>query len=148
MEMNGEVRLALPRTIVWEKLNDPHVLQRCIPGCESLERDGDGFAASVKLKVGPITARFKGRVSLTDLQPPSSYKIVGQGEGGIAGFAKGCANVTLSETPDGECLLTYNVDATVGGKMAQLGSRMIDSIAKKNADQFFETFRAVAVAHE
>jgi uncharacterized protein len=144
MNMTGEVRLALPRTVVWKKLNDPRVLQRCIPGCDSLERDGDGFAASVKLKVGPISARFKGRVSLTDLEPPASYKIIGEGEGGIAGYAKGSATVTLSETHDGECLLVYDVNAAIGGKMAQLGSRMIDGVAKKNADQFFETFRAIA----
>jgi uncharacterized protein len=144
MEMRGEVRLALPREVVWEKLNDPYVLQRCIPGCESLERDGHGFAASVKLKVGPISARFKGRVSLTDLNPPTSYKIDGQGDGGVAGHAKGSAAVRLSETPDGECLLVYDVNAAIGGKMAQLGSRMIDSFAKRNADHFFDTFRKIA----
>jgi uncharacterized protein len=143
MEMRGEVRLLLPRTVVWEKLNDPGVLQRCIPGCDSLEREGDGFAASVKLKVGPISARFKGRVSLTDLEPPTSYKIVGQGDGGIAGYAKGSATITLSETHDGQCLLVYDVNAAIGGKMAQLGSRLIDNVAKQNADRFFETFRTI-----
>jgi uncharacterized protein len=144
MEMKGEVRLALPREVVWVKLNDPHVLQRCIPGCESLERDGDGFAASVKLKVGPISARFRGRVTLTDLNPPTSYKIDGQGEGGVAGHARGSAAVTLSEMPNGECLLVYDVNAAIGGKMAQLGSRMIDSFAKRNADQFFDMFQKIA----
>jgi uncharacterized protein len=144
MEMKGEVRLALLRSTVWEKLNDPITLQRCIPGCESLERDGDGFIASVKIKVGPISAKFRGRVSLTDLVPPHSYKIIGQGDGGIAGFAKGSALVTLSDDPDGGCVLDYLVIAAIGGKIAQLGSRMIDSFAKKNAAQFFEKFHEIA----
>jgi carbon monoxide dehydrogenase subunit G len=148
MTMSGEILLPADRQTVWDKLNDPEVLKACIPGCQSLEKTGDtGFAATVKLKVGPVGATFKGSVELTDLDPPNSYRIVGQGEGGVAGFAKGAAQVTLRDAEEGEgCVLSYQVEANVGGKMAQLGARLIDGVAKKTADQFFENFATIVKA--
>lgn len=141
MLMNGTVLLPAPRSLVWDKLNDPEVLKACISGCESLERDGDAsFAAVVNLKIGPIKAQFKGHVQLCDLNAPSSYRIEGGGEGGLAGFAKGVATVTL-EVIDGDgTRLNYDVEAQVGGKIAQLGGRLMDSVAKRYADSFFATF--------
>lgn len=140
MLMNGEIQLAAPRETVWQKLNDPAVLKACIPGCEELEQTEDGgFRATAKVKVGPVSARFKGRVTLSDLDPPNGYKISGEGEGGVAGFAKGGAVVALAEK-DGGTLLTYNVDAQIGGKLAQLGQRLINGTAKKLADEFFAKF--------
>jgi len=140
MTMNGEIQLAASREAVWTKLNDAAVLKVCIPGCEELERiDDQGFRAVAKMKVGPVSARFKGRVTLTDLDPPSSYDIVGEGEGGVAGFAKGSARVNLLERDDGT-LLTYQVDAQIGGKLAQLGQRLVNGAAKKLADEFFANF--------
>ena len=145
MTMNGEVQLAAPREAVWAKLNDPEVLKACIPGCEELERTEDnGFRAVAKMKVGPVSARFKGKVTLSDLDPPNGYKISGEGEGGVAGFAKGGATVGLADK-DGGTLLTYNVEAQIGGKLAQLGQRLINGTAKKLADEFFSNF-AKAVA--
>ena len=141
MMMTGEVQLPADRQAVWEKLNDPQVLKACIPGCESMDQtENGGFSAVVKLKVGPVSATFKGHVELQDLDPPNSYTIVGQGEGGIAGFAKGGAKVTLSEGEAGTTVLRYDVEANVGGKIAQLGARLIDGVAKKNADTFFANF--------
>src|SRR6185295_9984981 len=120
MTMNGEVQLAAPREVIWAKLNDPGVLKASIPGCEELEVTEDqGFRATVKVKVGPVSARFKGKVTLSDLDPPNGYKITGEGEGGVAGFAKGSADVALADK-DGGTLLTYNVEAQIGGKLAQL----------------------------
>jgi len=141
MTMNGEVQLAASREAVWAKLNDPEVLKTCIPGCEELEKTeaNDGFRAVAKIKVGPVSARFKGRVTLSDLDPPNGYKISGEGEGGVAGFAKGGATVALAEK-DGCTLLSYNVDAQIGGKLAQLGQRLINGAAKKLADEFFANF--------
>lgn len=140
MKMTGEVTLPAERQTVWEKLNDPEVLKACIPGCQSLERTGDnGFTATAKIRVGPVSATFKGAVTLSDLDPPNGYKISGQGEGGVAGFAKGGATVRLTDT-DGGTLLSYDVEANIGGKLAQLGGRLIDGVAKKMADQFFATF--------
>src|ERR1019366_3037039 len=140
MTMNGEVQLAAPREAVWAKLNDPEVLKACIPGCEELEKTEDnGFRAVAKMKVGPVSARFKGRVTLSDLDPPNGYKISGEGEGGVAGFAKGGATVGLADK-DGGTLLTYNVEAQIGGKLAQLGQRLINGSAKKLADEFFANF--------
>ena len=140
MTMNGEVQLSASRETVWEKLNDPGVLKACIPGCEELEpTEESGFRAVAKMKVGPVSARFKGRVTLSDLDPPKGYKITGEGEGGIAGFAKGGATVTLDDR-DGGTLLTYNVEAQIGGKLAQLGQRLILGSAKKLADEFFSNF--------
>ncbi|OQW56171.1 MAG: carbon monoxide dehydrogenase [Proteobacteria bacterium SG_bin9] len=140
MTMNGEVQLAAPRQTVWEKLNDPAILKACIPGCEELQKTDDGgFQAVAKMKVGPVSARFKGKVMLSDLDPPNGYKISGEGEGGVAGFAKGGAVVGLSDK-DGGTLLTYNVEAQIGGKLAQLGQRLINGTAKKLADEFFVKF--------
>ena len=140
MTMNGEVQLPASREVVWAKLNDPEVLKGCIPGCEELEKtDEHGFRAVAKMKVGPVSARFKGKVTLSDLDPPNGYKITGEGEGGVAGFAKGGATVGLAEK-DGGTLLTYNVEAQIGGKLAQLGQRLINGAAKKLADEFFANF--------
>ena len=140
MTMTGEIQLAAPRQTVWEKLNDPEVLKATIPGCESLEKTSDtSFQAVAVTKIGPVKARWKGKVNLTDLDPPNGYKIVGEGEGGVAGFAKGSADVKLSDK-DGGTLLSYNVEAQIGGKLAQLGQRLINSAAKKTADDFFTNF--------
>ncbi|WP_136657595.1 carbon monoxide dehydrogenase subunit G [Nitratireductor sp. XY-223] len=140
MEMQGEERIAASRDAVWAALNDPEILKQCIPGCQSLEMTGDNeMTASVKLKIGPVSANFKGAVTLENIKAPESYTITGEGKGGIAGFAKGGADVALRE--DGaETVLTYDVKAQVGGKLAQLGSRLIDSTSKKLAGQFFESF--------
>ena len=140
MTMTGEVQLPASRETVWQKLNDPEVLKATIPGCESLEKTSDtGFNAVAVTKIGPVKARWKGKVSLTDLDPPNGYKIVGEGEGGVAGFAKGSAGVRLSDK-DGGTLLSYSVDAQIGGKLAQLGQRLINGAAKKLADEFFANF--------
>jgi carbon monoxide dehydrogenase subunit G len=140
LNMNGEYALPLPRAEVWKALNDPDMLKRCIPGCESLEKISDTeFAAVVRLEVGPVKARFKGKVRLKDLTPPEHYKIVGEGEGGVAGFAKGNAAVNLSDAPEGTKLV-YTAQATVGGKIAQLGQRLLAGTAKKTADRFFANF--------
>ena len=141
MTMNGEVTLPADRETVWAKLNDAETLKICIPGCQSLEKNGDtGFSAIAKIKVGPVSATFKGNVELTELDPPNGYRISGQGEGGVAGFAKGGARVRLSDAPDGGTVLAYDVEANIGGKLAQLGGRLIDGVAKKMADQFFASF--------
>ena len=132
MTMTGEVQLPASREVVWAKLNDPEVLKSCIPGCEELNVIGEN-------QVGPVSARFKGKVTLTDLDPPNGYKITGEGEGGVAGFAKGGASVALAEK-DGGTLLSYNVEAQIGGKLAQLGQRLINGSAKKLADEFFAKF--------
>jgi carbon monoxide dehydrogenase subunit G len=140
MTMTGEVQLAASRDVVWAKLNDAEVLKACIPGCEELNKTSDTeFQAVATQKIGPVKARFKGRVHLTDLDPPNGYKISGEGEGGVAGFAKGGATVTLTEK-DGGTLLSYNVEAQIGGKLAQLGQRLINGAAKKLADEFFANF--------
>src|SRR5688572_13565399 len=141
MEMTGERRIAAPRQRVWEALNDPAVLQAAIPGCESVERTAeDAFQAKVSVKLGPMSAKFGGKVQLTNINPPVSYTIGGEGQGGAMGFAKGGADVALEEVGPSETLLRYNVKAQVGGKMAQLGARLIDSTAKSMADQFFDRF--------
>jgi carbon monoxide dehydrogenase subunit G len=143
MEMTGERRIAAPRERVWEALNDPAVLQAAIPGCESVERTGeDSFQAKVAVKLGPMSAKFGGKVSLTNINPPASYTISGEGQGGAMGFAKGGADVALDAVGPSETVLRYNVKAQVGGKMAQLGARLIDSTAKSMADQFFDRFAA------
>ncbi len=141
MTMAGEVTLPASREVVWAKLNDPEVLKACIPGCETLVKDDDThFSAVAKIKLGPVKATFKGKVALTDLDPPNGYKISGEGEGGIAGFAKGGAVVALRDAEGGGTVLAYNVDAQVGGKLIQLGARLINSVAKKYADDFFTKF--------
>ena len=140
MTMNGEYQIPAPQALVWEKLNDPAVLKACIPGCEELEKTSDtGFQATATIKIGPVKAKFKGRVELSDIDPPNGYKISGQGEGGVAGFAKGGADVKLAPK-DGGTLLTYAVEAQIGGKLAQLGQRLINGAAKKVADDFFANF--------
>lgn len=141
MEMSGEQSIAAPKQAVWEALNDPEVLKACITGCQSLEKTTDThLEATVKAAVGPVKATFKGEVDLEDLNPPHSYKIVGQGKGGAAGFAKGGADVALEEEAGGT-LLKYNVKANVGGQLARIGSRLIDGAAKKYADEFFSAFK-------
>ncbi len=140
MTMNGEYQLAASQQTVWEKLNDPETLKACIPGCEQLEKTSDTeFQAVATVKIGPVKARFKGKVMLSDLDPPNGYKISGQGDGGVAGFANGGATVKLLPK-DGGTLLTYDVDAQIGGKLAQLGQRLVNGAAKKIADDFFENF--------
>ena len=145
MTMTGEVQLPASRETVWTKLNDPEVLKACIPGCEQLDKTSDSeFAAIATIKVGPVKARWTGKVRLSDLDPPNSYRISGEGEGGVAGFAKGGAKVSLADS-DGGTRLSYDVEAQIGGKLAQLGQRLINGAAKKTADDFFQKF-ATAVA--
>ena len=140
MDMTGERRIPAPRQTVWEALNNPEVLKVSIPGCESLEKlEGDQMKATASIKVGPISARFTGKVQLSDITPPNGYRISGEGQGGVAGFAKGGATVALADK-DGGTLLTYNVEAQIGGKLAQLGQRLINGSAKKLADEFFANF--------
>jgi carbon monoxide dehydrogenase subunit G len=140
MTMSGEVQLPASRETVWDKLNDPEVLKTCVPGCEQLDKVSETeFQAIASIKIGPVKARWKGKVRLSDLDPPNGYKISGEGEGGVAGFAKGGATVALAEK-DGGTLLSYNVEAQIGGKLAQLGQRLINSAAKKTADDFFANF--------
>jgi carbon monoxide dehydrogenase subunit G len=141
MDMTGEYRIPAPRDQVWAALNDPAMLKAALPGCESLEKISDTeFAAVVVAKVGPVKAKFNGNVALSNLNPPTSYTIAGEGKGGAAGFAKGGAEVNLTED-DGATILRYTAKADVGGKLAQLGSRLIDGTAKKLADEFFDNFR-------
>lgn len=143
MEMHASRHIAADRDTVWAALNDPETLKACIPGCEELTGSPeDGFAAVVKQKVGPVKATFKGQVTLSDVVPSVSYTISGEGKGGVAGFAKGGAKIALADHPEGGTELTYDVEAKVGGKIAQLGSRLVDSFASKMADQFFERFQA------
>ena len=144
MDMNGSERIEAPIGIVWTGLNDPEILRQAIPGCENLEKTSETtMAAKVVLKVGPIKAKFDGAVELQNLNPPHSYTIAGEGKGGIAGFAKGSADVALAEDGPDATILTYTVKAEVGGKIAQLGSRLIDSTSKKLAGEFFSRFSAL-----
>ena len=149
MEMTGERRIPAPRRKVWDALNDPEILKQCIAGCESLDKTSDTeFSARVTSRVGPVTAKFTGKVELSDVDPPNGYTISGEGQGGVAGFAKGGAKVQLADDGDGT-LLTYEANGTVGGKLAQIGSRLIDSTARKMADDFFDKFaEAVGGAEE
>ena len=147
MTMNGDAVLPASQADVWAKLNDPETLKACIPGCQSLDREGEnGFVAVAKVKLGPVSATFKGKVTLSDIDPPHGYKISGEGEGGVAGFAKGGAVVKLEAVPEGTKLI-YDVEAQIGGKLAQLGGRLINGVAKKLADEFFANF-AKAVGGE
>lgn len=140
MDMTGERRIPAPRQTVWDALNNPEVLKSSIPGCESLEKTGDNeMTARAAVKVGPISARFNGKVQLSEINPPNSYTISGEGQGGVAGFAKGGAKVVLADEGPAT-LLSYQVNAQVGGKLAQLGGRLIDATAKQMADSFFERF--------
>jgi carbon monoxide dehydrogenase subunit G len=146
MTMSGEYQLPVPRETVWEKLNDAETLKACIPGCEQLDKLSDTEMQAVAVvKIGPVKAKFKGKVTLSDLDPPNGYKISGQGDGGIAGFASGGATVRL-EPKDGGTLLSYAVEAQIGGKLAQLGQRLVNGAAKKLADEFFQKFAAAVSA--
>src|SRR5213079_2960290 len=142
MEMTGEQLIAAPQKEVWDALNDPQVLKACVPGCESIEPTGDNeYQVLMVARVGPVSAKFKGKLTLSDVKPPDSYSIAFEGQGGPAGFAKGGAHVRLA--PEGEkTKLSYDVRASVGGKLAQIGSRLVDAAAKKVADDFFKNFNA------
>ncbi len=141
MEMNDSQRIPAAKDKVWAALNDPEVLKACIPGCQSLEMTAPNeMTATVIFRVGPVKATFGGKVTLSEIDPPNSYRISGEGSGGVAGFAKGGASVRLEAESDDVTILHYTVDAQVGGKIAQLGGRLIDSTAKKLAGEFFETF--------
>jgi carbon monoxide dehydrogenase subunit G len=143
MDLVGEYRLLAGRGVVWSALNDADVLRRCIPGCQSLEKLSDReMSATVVAKIGPVKATFKGAVTLENMVPPESYTIVGEGKGGVAGFAKGSADVSLAEDGDAT-VLSYSVKAQVGGKLAQLGSRLIVSTSRKMADEFFGKFKEI-----
>ena len=140
MTMTGEVQLPASREVVWAMLNEPAVLKSCIPGCESLYKDSDTeFRAVATIKIGPVKARWKGKVRLSELDPPNGYRISGEGEGGVAGFAKGGATLSLADK-DGGTLLSYNVEAQIGGKLAQLGQRLINSAAE-DCRRFLWKFR-------
>lgn len=140
MDMTGEQRIPAPREVVWAALNNPDVLRRCIPGCQELTRHSETEMSAVAVvKVGPISARFQGAVTLSELDPPNGYRIVGEGQGGVAGHARGGALVKLVDDGDGT-LLTYVVSAQIGGKLAQLGGRMIDATAKSMSAAFFRKF--------
>jgi carbon monoxide dehydrogenase subunit G len=140
MDMTGERRIAAPRQVVWDGLNDTTILKASIPGCEKLEKTDDShMKATAAIKLGPISARFNGAVTLSDIDAPNSYTITGEGQGGVAGFAKGGAKVFLTDDAEAT-LLKYEVNAQVGGKLAQLGARLIDATAKQMAEQFFTKF--------
>jgi len=143
MEMSGERHIAAPRELVWQALNDPEALKAAIPGCESIEMTSEtDLTAKLAIKIGPMAAKFAAKVKLENLNPPASYTISGEGNGGAMGFAKGGADVSLEAVSPTETILRYHVKAQVGGKMAQLGARLIDSTAKQMADQFFNRFAA------
>ena len=148
MDMSGERRITAPRERVWAALNDPAVLKASIPGCDTLEKLSDTeLKATASVKIGPIAAKFAGKVQLLDLDPPNGYRIEGEGQGGVAGFAKGGASVRLAQ--DGaDTILSYDVKANVGGKIAQLGARLIDATAKQMADAFFDRFAAQVATAE
>ena len=144
MKMSDSQRIPASKAKVWAALNNPDILRQCIPGCQSLDLSTPNeMTATVVLKVGPVKATFAGKVTLSDLDPPNGYRISGEGSGGIAGFAKGGATVKLSEEGADVTILTYEVDAQIGGKLAQLGGRLIDSTAKKLASEFFASFGEV-----
>ena len=148
MEMSGEQLVPAPQKVVWDALNDPQMLKQSVPGCESIERSGENeYQVLMVARVGPVSAKFKGKLALSDVKPPDSYSISFEGQGGPAGFAKGGAHVRLS--PEGEkTKLSYDVKASVGGKLAQIGSRLVDAAAKKVADDFFRNFnQKVGAAH-
>lgn len=147
MEMTGEQLIALPQQAVWEALNDPDVLKQCIPGCESVERQSESeFTMVMVAAVGPVKAKFTGRLTIQDSNPPDSYALAFEGSGGVAGFGKGRAEVSLTQESDTVTMLSYRANATVGGKIAQVGSRLIDGVARKLADAFFERFNQIVGA--
>jgi uncharacterized protein len=140
MEMTGEYRIPAPRQRVWEALNDPAVLKACIPGCKQLEKVSDtDFNAIVATKVGPVSATFRGSVNLSDMDPPNGYTLTGQGQGGAAGFARMGARVSLKQESE-DTVLAYSAQADIGGKLASVGSRLVQTVARKNADDFFSAF--------
>ena len=143
MEMTGEQLIAAPQKVVWDALNNPEMLKTCVPGCESIDPIGDNeFQVLMVARVGPVSAKFKGKLTLSDIKPPNSYSLAFEGQGGPAGFAKGSANVRLESVEGDKTRLGYDVKASVGGKLAQIGSRLVDAAAKKVADDFFRTFKA------
>lgn len=145
MEMLGNRRLGITQQQAWEALNDPETLKKCIPGCDKFEPSGDNeYAVALAVKIGPVSAKFNGKVALAEIMPPDSYRLSFEGQGGVAGFAKGSSSVTLKPVADGTsgCELDYTVQAQVGGKIAQLGQRLIDGAAKSTADDFFKRFEA------
>ncbi len=147
MDLSGEYRIKAPRQAVWAGLNDPVILKRAIGGCEELVKTSDTeFRAQVTAKVGPVKAKFGGKVTLSDLDPPNGYTIAGEGQGGAAGFAKGGAKVRLEDAAEGGTLLKYTVEAQIGGKLAQIGSRLIEGTARKMAEEFFAAFAAAVEA--
>jgi hypothetical protein len=152
MEMSGEERIAAAQGETWTALNDPEILKACVPGCESIERVADNeYQVLMVARIGPVSAKFKGKLALSDLDPPNAYAIAFEGQGGAAGFAKGSARVQLA--PEGAgTLLRYQVKASVGGKLAQIGSRLVDAAARKISQDFFAAFNAKvgaqAMAHE
>lgn len=144
MDMTGAQLVPLSQQATWNALNDTAVLKDCIPGCETIEKlSDDVYEITLTAKVGPVSAKFKGRMTLTDVSPPDAYTLTFEGQGGVAGFAKGSANVRLSPQ-DGGTNLAYAVNAMVGGKLAQVGARLIDGVAKKLAEQFFSKFNTRA----
>ncbi|MDX3905216.1 MAG: carbon monoxide dehydrogenase subunit G [Pigmentiphaga sp.] len=144
MELKGSHRLEAPRALVWKYLNTAEILQACVPGCESFDETGaDQYAATVVAAIGPVKARFKGTLAIADKEEPIRYRLVGQGDGGMAGFGKMVADVELADDGEGT-LLSYRAQAQVGGKLAQIGSRMIGSVANKLAEEFFRRFSAMA----
>ena len=144
MEITGEYRIDAPREQVWAALNDPEILQRSIPGCEAMEQQGDGeFNARVQSKIGPVKAKFNVKVTLQNLNPPQSYTLAGEGQGGVAGFAQGSADVDLEADGETATVLRYNANFKVGGKLAQVGSRLVAGATRKTADQFFSNFSAI-----
>jgi carbon monoxide dehydrogenase subunit G len=143
MNLTGEYRIPALRQDVWEALNNPEILKQCIDGCQELSKDSDTqFSAKVTAKVGPVKAKFSGKVTLSELDPPNGYKISGEGQGGVAGFAKGGATVKLDED-GGDTVLSYTANAEVGGKLASVGSRLVEGVAKKQADDFFGKFSQI-----
>ncbi|MBS4045698.1 MAG: carbon monoxide dehydrogenase subunit G [Alphaproteobacteria bacterium] len=148
MELTGEQLIPAPRQVVWDAINDPEILRQCITGCESVTKTSDtDFEAAVLVKVGPVKARFKGKVTLSDLDPPSSCTISGEAQGGVAaGFGKGSAKVQLVDADNDATRLSYAVNAQVGGKLAQIGARLIDGVAAKMAEDFFVKFNQIVGA--
>ncbi|MEJ8812640.1 carbon monoxide dehydrogenase subunit G [Variovorax ureilyticus] len=145
MEMLGNRKLGITQQQAWDALNDPETLKKCIPGCDRFELTGDNeYSVGLAVKIGPVSAKFNGKVTLSDIQAPESYKLTFEGQGGVAGFAKGASGVSLKPAVDGVegCELDYTVQAQVGGKIAQLGQRLIDGAAKSTADDFFKRFEA------
>ena len=143
MDVDGEERIAASRDAVWQALNDPDVLKQCIPGCQSLDKTSPTeLVTTIRIKIGPVAASFNGEITLSNINAPESYTISGEGKGGIAGFGKGTADVVLLED-GGETILRYSAKAQVGGKLAQLGSRLVDSTSRKLAQQFFADFNAI-----